>query len=261
MLPQPLNAPQAPQPGMNPAAGPASAPDAHGDRRTRRRPERGPHPSAHTVPFELEDKSCSQVLFDMLQTAPKDGMTVRALIHSLGERGLLMACMVFALPSMLPIPIPGMSMPQGLIILLISMGIVLNRAPLLPERILEYRLPHKTLFLILEKGAQLFHRIEKLSYPRLLPLTHGWVHAFNGILLVLGAIILLAPFPIPFSNVLPAYGILFTAFGTLERDGWLVIAGYAMYLLTVVYISLVLVFGIGWIAHLFHADWLQRLLH
>ncbi|MDQ3002436.1 MAG: exopolysaccharide biosynthesis protein [Fibrobacterota bacterium] len=225
--------------------------DRNSDRRIHTR-HQGPSPSAHTVPFELEDKSCSHILFDLMQTAPKDGMTVRAIIHALGERGLLMACMVFCLPSMLPIPIPGMSIPQGLIIMMIGLGIVLNRAPLLPERLLEWRLPHKNLFQILEKGARLFHCIEKLSYPRMLPMTHGWVHALNGIIMVVGAIVLWAPFPIPFSNVLPAYGILFTAFGTLQRDGWLVIAGYLMFLLSVLYITLVFFFGMTWIYSLFN---------
>ncbi|HKP96012.1 MAG TPA: exopolysaccharide biosynthesis protein [Fibrobacteria bacterium] len=237
---------------LRPIPSPHPARPGFADRRGRNRAKAGPHPTAHTVPFELEDKSCSQVLFDLLQTAPKDGMTVRALIHALGERGLLMACMIFAVPSMLPLPIPGMSVPQGLIITLIGLGILLNRAPLLPERLLEYRLAPKSLFLILEKGARLFHRIEKLSFPRLLPMTHGWVHGLNGILLVFGAVILMAPLPIPFSNVLPAYGILFTAFGTLQRDGWLVIAGYAMYILTVAYIALVFFFGMTWIYGFFH---------
>jgi hypothetical protein len=245
---QPVPSTQPSQPAPQP---PAQA-GGHADRRVRDRAATGPHPSAHTVPFELEDKSCSQVLFDLMQTAPKDGMTVRAIIHSLGERGLLMACMIFALPSMLPIPLPGMSVPQGLVIMLIGLGILMNRAPLLPERVLEYRLAHKTLFMILEKGAHLFHRIEKLSYPRLPALTHGRVHGLNGILLVLGAAVLMAPLPIPFSNVLPAYGILFTAFGTLERDGWLVIAGYVMYALTVAYISAVSYFGMSWVLGLFH---------
>jgi hypothetical protein len=230
--------------GFAPAAG-------HEERRHRNRAESGPHPTAHTVPFELEDKSCSQVLFDLMQTAPQDGMTVRAIIHALGERGLLMACMIFAIPSMLPIPVPGMSVPQGTIIMLIGLGLLLNRAPLLPERLLEYRLPHKSLFMILEKGARLFNRIEKLSYPRLLPMTHGWMHGFNGVMLVFGALILLAPLPIPFSNVLPAYGILFTAFGTLQRDGWLVVAGYAMYALTLAYLALVFAFGMSWIYSFF----------
>lgn len=247
---QPLPSPHTPGPGNLPL--PRSGDGAASDRRAHARPQKDQHPSAHTVPFELEDKSCSQILFDLMQTAPKDGMTVRAVIHSLGERGLLMACMVFALPSMLPIPVPGMSIPQGLVIMLIGVGILLNRAPLLPERALEHRISHKILFMILEKGAHLFHRIEKLSYPRMLPLTHGWVHGFNGILLVLGAITLMAPFPIPFSNVLPAYAILFTAFGTLQRDGWLVLAGYAMYLFSLLYITVVSYFGMSWIYGLYH---------
>jgi hypothetical protein len=221
------------------------------ERRHNARPQSGPHPSPHTVPFEVESKSCSRVLIELLENAPQEGMTVRAIIHSLGERGLLMACMLFSIPSLLPIPIPGMSIPQGLIIALIGLGIVMNRAPLLPERVLEYRLHQKNLHQIMEKGARLFRRIEKLSYPRLLPLTTGWVHALNGIMLVVGALILGAPFPIPFSNVLPAYGILFLAFGTLQRDGWLVIAAYIMYLLTLAYVAAVFFFGFSWIQHLF----------
>src|SRR5690606_32706658 len=223
------------------------------ERRQRRRPPfmDAWHPSAHTVPFGIEDKSCSQVLFDLMQSAPKDGMTVRALIHSLGERGLLMACMVFCIPSLLPIPIPGMSMPQGFIIALIGLGVVMNRAPMLPDKLLEYRMHHKNLFMILEKGARLFHRIERLSYPRMLLLTHGKAHAFTGVMVMCGALLLMAPFPIPFSNVLPAYGILFLAFGTLQRDGWLVVAGYAMYLATILYVSLVTFFGAAWVYSLF----------
>lgn len=222
------------------------------ERRKRRRPGKpGPHPSAHTVPFDVEDKSCSQVLMDLMQSAPKDGMTVRALIHALGERGLLMACMVFCIPSMLPIPIPGISIPQGLVIALIGLGVVLNRAPMLPDRLLEYRLHHKNLFMMLEKGAHLFQRIEKISYPRMNVLTHGGAHAFTGVMVVVGALLLMAPFPIPFSNVLPAYGILFLAFGTLQRDGWLVVAGYVMYLLTILYVTLVMAFGAAWIYSLF----------
>ncbi len=247
-MPQPLSSPQVPESLLRKSA----AAEGGRERRNRARAETGPNPSAHTVPFDVEAKSCSSVLFDLLQTAPKEGMTVRSLIHALGERGLLMACMLFAIPSMLPIPIPGMSVPQGMIITLIGLGIVLNRAPLLPERLLEYRLPQASLFQILEKGARLFHRIEKLSYPRLLPITQGWVHALNGIMLVAGALILAAPLPIPFSNVLPAYGILFLAFGTLQRDGWLVLAGYFMYLLTVTYLAAVFVFGMAGIYRLFH---------
>jgi hypothetical protein len=219
-------------------------------------PEVASHPHAshsHVVVFEHDDKSCSQSLFDMMQAIPKEGLTLRALLHLLGERGLLMACMIFAIPSLLPIPLPGMSVPQGIVIAMVGLGILLNRSPFLPERALEHKLSHNHLFMILEKGVKLFARIEKLSYPRLPFMTHGaLMRSFNGILLVVGALLLGAPFPIPFSNVIPAYGILFLAFGTLQRDGWLVIGGYAMLILTVAYIGLVFFFGAGWIHSLFH---------
>src|SRR5687768_7955128 len=74
------------------------------------------HRIANAVTFQHDQKSCSQLLFDLMQVVPADGMSLRTLIHSLGERGLLMACMIFCLPSMLPIPMPGMSIPQGFVI-------------------------------------------------------------------------------------------------------------------------------------------------
>jgi hypothetical protein len=206
---------------------------------------------SHVVVFEHDDKSCSQALFDMMQTVPKEGMTLRALLHSLGERGLLIACMIFALPSLLPIPIPGMSVPQGVVIALIGLGVVLNRSPFLPDRMLEFRIAHKNLFMILEKGVRLFARIERLSYPRFGLLANGPMARTNGVLLVAGALLLGAPLPIPFSNVLPAYGILFLAFGNMQRDGWLVLAGYVMLLLTLAYIGLVFFFGMTWIHSFF----------
>jgi hypothetical protein len=207
---------------------------------------------ANAVTFQNDRKSCSQLLFDLLQTIPAEGMSVRTLIHSLGERGLLMACMIFCLPSMLPIPIPGMSIPQGFVIGLIGLGLLLNRAPMLPERILAYRLAHGNLALILGKGTQLFNAIERLSHPRLDVLTRGVViRAVNGTLLVVGAALLMAPFPIPFSNLLPAYAILFLAFGAMQRDGWLILASYLMLLLSFGYIGGVMTLGVAGLKALF----------
>jgi hypothetical protein len=216
------------------------------------RPGQEAHRIANAVTFQHDPKSCSQLLFDLMQVVPPEGMSLRTLIHSLGERGLLMACMIFCLPSMLPIPMPGMSIPQGFVIGLLGLGLLLNRAPMLPERILNYRIAHKNLFLILAKGTQLFARIEKLSHPRIDVLTRGIIiRAVNGTLLVVGAALLMAPFPIPFSNVLPAYAILFLAFGIMQRDGWLVVAAYATLVLSIAYIALVLGFGMAWAASLF----------
>jgi hypothetical protein len=53
----------------------------------------------------------------------------------------------------------------------------------------------------------------------------------------------MSPLPLPLSNTLPAYGALFLAAGTLERDGYAILAGYVMVLLTIIYIGGVAVLG------------------
>jgi hypothetical protein len=56
----------------------------------------------------------------------------------------------------------------------------------------------------------------------------------------------MVPLPLPLSNALPAYGVVFLAIGSLERDGYAVLAGYVMVLLTLVYFAIVgVVGGIG----------------
>jgi hypothetical protein len=59
----------------------------------------------------------------------------------------------------------------------------------------------------------------------------------------LETLMLMAPLPLPFSNTFPAYGILFLAVGTLERDGYVVLAGYLMVLLSVSYLAAVVAIG------------------
>ena len=97
---------------------------------------------------------------------------------------------------------------------------------------------------VLDKGALLFQRLERLIHPRLLPLTHGpTMGRLNGVLLGLSGILLMSPLPLPLSNTLPAYGVLFLAAGTLERDGYAILAGYVMVFLTLMYIGAVVMLG------------------
>ena len=87
-------------------------------------------------------------------------------------------------------------------------------------------------------------RFEQWIQPRLLPLTHGLIIGrVNGILLLICGILLMAPVPLPLANTLPAYGVLFLAVGSLERDGYAVLAGYVMVLLALAYFGVVMVLG------------------
>jgi hypothetical protein len=62
--------------------------------------------------------------------------------------------------------------------------------------------------------------------------------------ILLSALILLLPLPVPFSNTLPAFSILFLAAGLLERDGVFVVAGHVAFALAAGYLVLVGVVGV-----------------
>jgi hypothetical protein len=235
---------------------PQHQPSPHGDRRgdaaTQSPPEPQPRrdaadagPQAETsLPGHAPAPRVSAVLFEVIRTMPAEGLTLRGLLERLGDRGLLILCMVLTMPFLLPVSIPGSSIPFGVLIALIAVGLVTHRAPWLPNRLMHRRLARGHVVPMLEKGARLFARLERLIHPRLWPLTHGaTVGRFNGILIGLTGLLMMAPLPLPLSNTLPAYGVLLLALGSVERDGCLVLAGYLMVLLTVGYFSAVGVAG------------------
>jgi hypothetical protein len=226
--------------------------DRRGDAATRCRPEAQPRrdaaedgPQAETsFPGQELDPRVSIVLAEVIRTMPAEGLTLRGILGQLGDRGLLILCMVLTMPFLLPVSIPGSSIPFGVVIALIAVGLVTHRAPWLPNCLMNRRLARGHVVPMLEKGARLFARLERLIHPQLLPLTHGpTVGRFNGILLGLTGLLMMAPLPLPLSNTLPAYGVLFLTLGSVERDGYVVLAGYLMVFLTVGYFSAVGVAG------------------
>jgi hypothetical protein len=190
------------------------------------------------------DKPVSTVLSEIVRRMPAEGLTLQELLDWLGERGLLIFCMVLTMPFLLPVSIPGTSAPFGILIALNAVGLAMHKSPWLPARLMNRRIAMHQLSPMLEKGAQLFARLERLIRPRLLVLTHrASTGRLNVMLLGFSGVLLMAPLPLPFSNTLPAYGVLLLAVGNLERDGYAILAGYAMVFLSLVYFSTVAILG------------------
>ena len=190
------------------------------------------------------EKPVSTVLSEIIRRVPAEGLTLQALLGWLGERSLLIFCMVLTIPFLLPVSIPGTSTPFGLLIVLNALGLAMHKSPWLPARLMNRRIAMHQLVPMLEKGAQLFARLEKFIRPRLLVLTHrASMGRLNVMLLGFSGLLLMAPLPLPFSNTLPAYGVLLLAIGNLERDGYAVLAGYAMVFLSVAYFATVAILG------------------
>jgi hypothetical protein len=197
--------------------------------------------------FEEIDETLAEKVVFVIGRLSGDVVTLREVLLLIGREGMMIFCVFLTLPFMVPVSIPGVSTVFGLVILLIGIGIMTNRPPWLPERLMQKKFPSVKLRLALEKGTVWIHRLERISRPSIPALTQGMGMArFNGLMLVAGALLLMAPFGlIPFSNTLPGLAILFLTVGMLQRDGRSIILGYATLVLTVLYFAFLLLGGIA----------------
>jgi hypothetical protein len=174
-------------------------------------------------------------------------VTLREILSVIGREGMLVFCILLALPFMVPVSIPGVSTVFGLVMVLIGVGIMTDRQPWLPDRLMRKRFPADRLRLALEKSAIWIHRLGRISRPSIPVLTHGMGMArVNGLMLVASALLLMVPFSlIPFSNTLPGLAILFLAIGMLQRDGRSIVLGYTTIVLSALYFAFLLLGGIA----------------
>jgi len=189
--------------------------------------------------FEDSSASLRDTLLHTINQICGEHVTLRQLIGLIGEQGLLLLCALLTIPFLLPVSIPGVSTVFGLAIILISIGIITNRAPWLPERLMDRPLDAEKLNGILKRGADIVAKIETVIRPRIKKLTDGAViNRLNGFAIMAGGILLIFPFGlIPFSNTLPAFAILFLCLGISQRDGVFVILGYLTLIATVIYFT------------------------
>ena len=146
---------------------------------------------------------------------------------------------ILALPSALPIPAPGYSIPFGVVLFLLASQMTLGaQEPWLPQRVRDYQLDLKKVQGFITKGVPWLQRLENLSRPRLSYICTS----FAGRVILGGAIALMSismMIPIPGTNTLPAIGIFMIGFGLQEDDGAICLAGLVVCLL-----ALVVVLGI-----------------
>ncbi|WP_439616024.1 exopolysaccharide biosynthesis protein [Shinella sp.] len=191
------------------------------------------------IGFNDTDRKTSELLEDIINAIKGEHITLRDLLSMMGESGLLLLCAFLSLPFLFPVSIPGVSTVFGAGIVLISAAITLNRLPWLPQKVADRRLESGKLRPVLERGVKFLRKIDRFFKPRLIGLTSGAVmNRVNGLVLMGAGLLLMAPLGlIPFSNTLPGVAILLLAAGISQRDGLVVLGGYVMVVLTIVYFA------------------------
>ncbi len=163
--------------------------------------------------------------------SPTDGqkslkeVTLNEILEIAGERTFGFLFVLLALPSALPIPAPGYSVPFGIVMFLLAVQLIVgSEQPWLPENFRKRGFERKSVQGVIRKGLPWLKRIETVSRPRLTSVcTSRTGRVVIGLAIALMSISMMIP--IPLTNTLPAMGIFVTGFGLLDDDGAISLAG------------------------------------
>ena len=132
---------------------------------------------------------------------------------------------ILALPSALPVPAPGYSIPFGIAMFFLAIQLIVGRVrPWLPAKIMNGSMSLGKVRGFIKKGLPWLQKIEALTKPRL-----SYICTSVAGRVVIGTAIAIMSIsmmiPIPGTNTLPAIGIFVTGFGLVEDDGAISLLG------------------------------------
>jgi hypothetical protein len=181
-------------------------------------------------------RKLSEELAALHARAGERAVPLRELIYMLRGRAYMLLIILLSLPFIQPVPLPGLSTPLGFAIVLIAIRLSLGQRPWLPKKIQRVKLPAGFFGKLITFTQKLIRFMESVLRPRLAALTAtSLLNQLHAIVILVAALVLLLPLPIPFSNVLPAWAIFLTACGLLERDGLFILLGYVALAIAVLY--------------------------
>jgi hypothetical protein len=186
----------------------------------------------------------SNIISGIPKKITRDEVTLKDFLELMGKSGGLIACMVLAVPFLIPLSIPGTGVVAGLVIFVISTSLMFNKRYLIPNRLMNYKMSKKNLIRVLDATFRLLTHLEKYIKPRLLIMTRKSVmRKINSFLMIFSATLFMTPLPIPLTDTMPALCVFFLAAGALECDGYLILAGYAAIIITTIYFGSVILLG------------------
>ncbi len=169
---------------------------------------------------ELHSKhSLSREFRELARLCREEQLSLRQIFWHVKDRGLALCILILGVPFLFPVPLPGLSVPFGILIVLLGVAYFFQRAPFLPKAMLDRPLPSETSHKIMEYAAKLFQYTEHWFRPRWSWMVESVLGRSLACLLIIGAALLLAlPLP-PGTNSPPASVIVATSIALLERDG------------------------------------------
>jgi hypothetical protein len=127
-------------------------------------------PSAEVLPSRL-----SADLEALRSESARRSLTVEELQSALKGRGVAMLLLLLSLPFCF-VPVPGLSTPFGIVVLLMGIRIAFGQKPWLPKLIRQRSISPSRLVKVLTGGIRFARIMEKLVKPRMQFLHRGHYH-------------------------------------------------------------------------------------
>ncbi len=183
----------------------------------------------------------SQILSQLLVEYTNKPLPLSVLLKQVGNSGFGTIAGILTMPMLIPIPIPlaGFSALVGSGIILVGCQLALGyEKPYLPQRIMRIELSPAASQKLLKNINRLLQPLERMSRHRFSKFSNSWWGCrITGVCLAWDALLMSLPLPIPLTNLVPAYTILFLAIGLLEFDGLFILIGYGMTVATTIFFA------------------------
>lgn len=172
----------------------------------------------------VQASDLTQLFEAVLRRSDSENLTVRELLGGLETSAFGIPLAALAVPEVIPVPIPGVSLVISIPTAMIGAQMVTARERVwLPASLLDRRIPAKPLKRAVRAMLPLLRRIDGFTRPR------GSVFIGKAGQRVVGvAVIILAlliALPIPGTNAPLALTVFILAIGLIRRDGLLIAAG------------------------------------
>jgi hypothetical protein len=183
----------------------------------------------------------SQILSQLLEEYTDRPLPLAILIERSGTNGFGTIAGILTIPMLIPLPIPlaGFSTLVGSGIILVGCQLALGYSkPYLPKRIARIELSPTASQKLLKNINRLLQPLERMSKNRFSRFSNSWWgYRIIGLCLAWDALLMSLPLPIPLTNLVPAYTLLFLAIGLLESDGLFILIGYGMTMATTIFFA------------------------
>lgn len=168
-------------------------------------------------------QTSSAALAELAAFNKNQAITVGELLDFLQGRAFGLMLIVLAIPCCIPF-LYGVPQVLSLPMLFVTAQLALGRNVIwLPNALRKRKLSAGSLAQIHARSQKLLGLLEHVTHPRFSWIGEKPFHYVIGLLLVLFSCSIAVP--LPGTNTIPGFAVLLVAFGLVERDGLLVLAG------------------------------------